>query len=213
MTLYNFHRSSASMRVRIALALKGLPYRYEPVDLFAGAGDQHAAPYLALNPQRLIPTLVDGAEVIGQSMAILEYLEETHPTPPLLPADPGGRARVRSIAQYIVSEMQPVNTLRIGKYLTETIGVDATALRAWRTHWLETGFDALEPMVGATAGDWCVGDTVTLADCCLYPQMWYAIANLGLSPGRWPTIAAIYARCEADAAFQAARPDAQPDAR
>ena len=212
MTLYNYHRSSASMRVRIALALKGLPYHYVPVDLFAGQGDQHAAPYLALNPQRLIPTLLDGERVIGQSVAILEYLEETHPSPPLLPTDPGERARVRSLVQYVVSEMQPINTLRVGKYLTDALGVDATQLRAWRLHWLETGFDALEPMLRAGAGDWCQGDSVSLADCCLYPQVWYAVANLGMDPSRWPTIASVYARCAGTEAFLAALPERQPDA-
>lgn len=210
MQLYNFHRSSASLRVRIVLALKHIPYEYVPVDLLTGEGAHREAAYRQRNPQQLVPFLVDGDVGIGQSLAILEYLDETHPEPPLLPSTPAARARVRSLAQFVVSEMQPINGLRVGKYLSRSLGASADVVRDWRVHWTEVGFDALEPQL---AGPYAVGDALTLADVCLYGQAWYTRANLGLDLARWPKLAAIVARMEELDAVQAALPDRQPDAK
>lgn len=211
MTLYNYHRSSASMRVRIALSLKGLAYDYISVDLFRGV--QFGAEYRGQNPQSLIPTLVDGEVRIAQSMAILEYLEERWPQPALLPADSAGRARVRSLCQYVVSEMQPINTLRVGRYFEEELRFTPEQIRAWRVHWVELGFDSIEAALSAGgAGLYCHGDTVTLADCVLFPQAWFLGANLQMPLDRWPTIAGIVARCSAHPAFAGALPEHQPDA-
>ena len=209
MQLYNFHRSSASIRVRIALSLKGLPYEYLSVDIVSGEGAHRSPAYRAVNPQGLVPFLVDGDVGIGQSMAILEYLEEVYPEPALLPASAAARARVRSIAQFVVSEMQPINGLRVGKFLSTRIGASGDAVRDWRVHWTEVGFDALEPQLD---GPFAVGDTLSLADLCLYGQAWYTRANLGLDLGRWPKLAAIVARMDGMEAVQAALPGRQPDA-
>ncbi len=175
MVLYSYWRSSASYRVRMALNLKGLDYEIRPVHLVRDGGEQYADDYTALNPQQLVPTLIDGETVITQSMAMLEYLEERHPEPALLPDDSAGRARVRAIAQAIACEIHPLNNLRVLKYLTGTAGLDEDAKLAWYRHWTETGLAAVERMLDdETTGRFCHGDEPGLADCCLLPQVYNA---------------------------------------
>ncbi|RFF31292.1 maleylacetoacetate isomerase [Wenzhouxiangella sediminis] len=175
MVLYSYWRSSASYRVRMALKLKGLDHEIRPVHLVRDGGEQFADDYTALNPQQLVPTLIDGETVITQSMAMLEYLEERHPEPALLPGDHAGRARVRAIAQAIACEIHPLNNLRVLKYLTGTAGLDEDAKLAWYRHWTETGLAAVERMLdNPGTGRFCHGDEPGLADCCLLPQVYNA---------------------------------------
>lgn len=213
--LYGYWRSSAAYRVRIALALKGLGYTHAPVHLVRDGGEQHKDAYRALNPQGLVPCLVDGAAVLTQSLAIIEYLEETYPaTPPLLPADAAGRARVRAIAQAIACDIHPLGNLRVLKALESRFGADETQRGEWVRHWIATGFAALEAMLAGSAatGRHCHGDMPTLADVCLVPQVYNARRwQLDLAP--YPTLERIDAVCRALPAFQAAAPEAQPDAR
>ena len=171
MKLYNYFRSSASFRVRIALELKGLRYDYVPVHLVKG---EHRQPgYAAVSPALLVPTLeTDAGERLGQSMAIIEYLDETHPEPPLLPRDPLGRARVRALAQLIACEIHPLNNLRVLKYLVRELKVDEEAKNTWYRHWVRDGLEAFERQLARLpASTYCYGDTPTLADCCLVPQI------------------------------------------
>jgi len=211
--LYSFWRSSASYRARIALALKALPYETVGVDLLAGA---HAQPdYAAVNPQRLVPTLVDGGAVIAQSLAIIEYLDETHPAPPLLPPDAAGRARVRQMAQLISAEMQPFNQLRVRAFMEEALGIPVRGIdEVWVRHWLGQGFEALERMLAGhpATGTYCHGDTPTMADICLLPQV-ALMRRRGMDLAPYPTILRIDAACRAHPAFIAAAPDRQPDYR
>src|SRR5690606_4726115 len=173
MKLYSYFRSSAAYRVRIALNLKGLAYETVPVHLLKDGGQQLSDSYRSLNPTALVPTLVDGDLAVGQSMAILEYLEETHPEPALLPRDAKGRARVRAIAQTIACDIHPLNNLRVLKYLKRTLGVPDEAKNAWYRHWVEEGLAALETMLARSpeTGRYCHGDTPTMADICLVPQI------------------------------------------
>ena len=212
--LHAFELSSASYRVRIALALKGLDYEYVPVMLRFKDGDQDRPAYRALNPQGLVPLLEDGEAHVTQSLAIFEYLEETYPTPPLLPKDSVERARVRSLALFVACEMQPLNNLRTERFLVKGMGIDKDAVRGWRQHWIRTGFDVLEQQLSRDphTGRFCHGDTPTVADCCLVPQVANALrpdAGLDLAP--WPTIARINEACVALPAFQRGRPNLQPD--
>lgn len=209
--LYTYFRSSASYRVRIALALKGLDY--ESVFVHLPSGRQTDADYLRRNPQGLTPSFeTEAGETLSQSLAIIEYLDETHPEPPLLPADPLGRARARAMAQVVASDMHPLNNLRVLKYLKGPLGQDRGALEAWYGHWVAAGFAALETMTlkfGA-AGGYCYGDAVSLADLCLAPQMWNARRfDCDLSP--YPRLVEIDARLQALPAFIKAAPEAQPD--
>ena len=212
MILHGYWRSGAAYRVRIALALKGLGYESQGHDLRTGA--QKAADYLTLNPQGMVPALqVDGA-VLTQSSAILEWLEETHPTPALLPSDPLGRARVRAMAALIACDIHPLNNLRVGKALRETFGADQAAIDAWAARWITPGFEALEAMVsdgGLGDGEWCFGDQPTLADACLIPQI-YSARRFNVPLEAFPRLLAIDARAAAHPAFIAAHPDNQPDA-
>lgn len=212
-TLYGYYRSSAAYRVRIALNLKGLAYDQAPVNLVKG--EQRAETNLARNPQGLVPTLkTDDGVQLTQSLAICEYLDEQHPEPPLLPADAGERARVRSLAQLVASEIHPLNNLKVLKYLVHELKVDEDAKLAWYRHWIAEGFDALEAMLSreAGSGDFCHGDTPTLADLCLVPQVFNAERfECDLSP--YPRIQRITANCRALPAFQQAAPEVQPDAR
>lgn len=211
MKLYSFWRSSAAWRVRIALALKGLPYETVGVDLFTG--EQSRPDYVAVNPQSLVPTLVDGEVVIGQSLAIIEYLEETHPRPPLLPADAPGRARARQIANFIAAEMHAINNLRIRRFLDSAFGVPGDKVEAvWARHWLTQGLTALESMLDGhpATGRFCHGDAPGLADIFLMPQVNIARrSKVELSP--YPTVARIDEACRAHPAFTDTAPETQPD--
>ena len=211
MELYNYFRSSASYRVRIALALKGLDYDYKPVHLVKN--EHQAESFAAVSAARLVPLLKDGDHVVTQSLAIMEYLEETHPTPPLLPADPAGRARVRTLALDVACEIHPLNNLRVLQYLRREFGQDDAGVNRWAQHWISAGFDAVEQWVGrhSAAGRHAWGDAATLADVFLLPQVVNARrVSLDLAP--WPRIAGVAAHLETLPAFAAARPDAQPDA-
>lgn len=213
--LHTYFRSSAAYRVRIALHSKGLPFDAVPVHLLRGGGEQHGDAFKALNPNGLVPVYVDGGgAVLRQSLAIIEYLEEQHPQPALLPADPVGRAQVRALALDVACEIHPVNNLRVLSYLTGTLGQSEEARLAWIRHWIAVGFDALEATLrGApTRGRFSWGDTPTLADLCLVPQVFNA-RRFGVPVDeRYPTLAAIDAACAVLPAFQAAHPQAQPDA-
>ena len=212
--LYSYFRSSATYRVRIALNLKGLPYEVLPVHLLRNGGEQHQAAYSRLNPAQLVPALVDGTAVLTQSLAILEYLEEAHPsTPSLLPGDAMGRARVRALALTIACEIHPINNLRVLQYLKHSLSVPDNDRDNWSRHWLSAGFDVLEQMLSENpaTGRFCHGDSITIADCCLVPQVFNARRiNLPLDP--YPTIRRIEAACLSLEAFQKAAPGAQPDA-
>jgi len=213
MRLHSFFRSSASYRVRIALQLKGLSAEYVPVNLRKGQGEQYEAAYRALNPQSLVPTLQDGAHTVTQSLAILEYLEETHPQPALLPKHPAERARVRALALAIACEIHPLNNTRVLRYLKDQLGADPAAQDAWYRHWIGLGFAGIEELLaaGGGTGRFCQGDTPTLADCCLVPQVYNARGRAcDLSP--FPTIGRIEQACLALPAFQRAAPEQQPDA-
>ena len=212
-TLYGYFRSSAAYRVRIALNLKGLAYEQAPVNLVKG--EQRGEAFLARNPQGLVPALVtDEGRVLTQSLAICEYLEECHPTPALLPEAPEERARVRALAQLVACETHPLNNLRVLKYLVGELQVDDEAKLAWYRHWVTTGFDALEAMLTreAGSGDFCHGDTPTLADICLVPQL-YNAERFECDLSAYPTIQRITDNCRALPAFRQAAPEAQPDAR
>ncbi len=220
MKLFNYFRSSASYRVRIALALKGLAYEYVPVHLVRA---EHRTPdYADRVGDALLPALeLDDGATLVQSMAIIEYLDETHPRPPLLPADALGRAHVRALAQMVACEIHPVNNLRVLKYLTQTLGQDEAAKTAWYRHWVRGGLEAFERQLGLLAADreaagqppsrFCWGEAPTLADCCLVPQIFNAqrfqvdLAGLPRTMAAWEAASAL-------PAFQAAHPSACPDA-
>ena len=211
MKLYSYFRSSAAYRARIALHLKGLPFDYAPVHL--RKGEQNAEAYRALNRQELVPTLIDGDTAVTQSLAIIEYLDETHPEPPLLPSTPAGRARVRAIALAICCDIHPLNNLRVLRYLVHTLKIGEEAKDAWYRHWIDTGLAALEAQLAADAatGTFCHGDVPTMADVCLVPQLANARrANIPLDG--YPTLLRIDANCRALEAFARAAPDRQPDA-
>ncbi|HTD02680.1 maleylacetoacetate isomerase [Undibacterium sp.] len=217
MKLYSYFRSSASYRVRIALHLKGLDFDTVPIHLVKHGGEQHSDSFRAINPDELVPAFSDrheGRDVeLTQSLAIIEYLEEVHPEVPLLPKNPIDRAYVRSLALAIACEIHPVNNLRVLRYLTKTLGVGEDQKNAWYRHWCEAGLAALEQRLAADArtGRYCFGDTPTLADCCLVPQIFNAQRfNCDLS--RMPTLTRINQACLELDAFIKAAPVNQPDA-
>ena len=210
--LYTYFRSSAAYRVRIALNLKGLPYESVPVHLLRDGGEQHAPDYAQLNPAELVPTLVDGEHALGQSLAIIEYLDEVHPSPSLLPGNALARARIRTLAQSIACDMHPLNNLRVLQYLAREHQLDEAAKAMWVRHWITLGFTALEAQLQhASTGVFCHGDTPTLADCCLVPQMFNA-RRFNTPLDAFPTICRIEAACLALDAFQRAAPEVQADA-
>jgi maleylpyruvate isomerase len=211
--LYNYWRSSASHRVRIALELKGLKYEYVPVHLGQDGGAQFSPAYRALNPQARVPALETGDGVLTQSMAILEWLEETHPEPPLLPPSARERARVRAMALLLVADVQPLQNLSVTRYLQGTLHLDDAALKAWLREWIGRGLTALEDTLGREprSGDYCLGARPTLADACLVPQCASA-RRFGVDPSAYPRISRIDVACSAMAAFQRAAPLQQPDA-
>ena len=211
MKVWGYFRSSAAFRVRIALALKGL----EPEQAFVHLrkAEQRAPEYLAKNPLGLVPTLEDGSATITQSLAICEYLDETHKAVPLLPADPLGRARVRSIAYAIACDIHPINNLRVLLYLLKVLKIEKAAHDAWYRHWIAVGFEALEKMLAdGKAGRFCHGDAPTLADICLVPQVFNAkrfYKDEELAP--YPRLMKIFANCLEHPAFRKAFPENQPD--
>ena len=212
MKLYNYFRSSASYRVRIALNLKGLPFEYASVHLARGGGEQFSLAYRELNSQALVPVLEDGGERITQSLAIIEYLDEKYPDPPLLPRSAGDRARVRALALTVACEIHPLNNLRVLNYLSRELGIDGNAKTAWYRHWVGLGLDALEADVArGAAGRFCHGDSPGLADCCLVPQLFNA-RRFECDLSRYPNLLAIEANCMAIAAFRDAAPENQIDA-
>ena len=210
MKLYNYFRSSASFRVRIALELKGLPYDYLPVHLVKGEHKQE--PYAAVSASRLVPTLeTDGGELLGQSMAIIEYLDETHPEPALLPKDPLSRARVRALAQLVACEIHPLNNLRVLKYLVRELKVDDEAKNTWYRHWVRSGLELFEgELARLPASTYSFGETPTLADCCLVPQIFNGRRVNTDYSGLTRTMAAFEA-CMKHPAFQQAQPSSCPD--
>lgn len=213
MKLYTFFRSSASYRVRIALNLKGLDYEQVPIHLRRGGGEQFSAPYKSINPQALVPALEDDGRILTQSLAIMEYLEELYPKPPLLPADPADRALVRSMALIIACEVHPIQNLRVLVYLKNSLHQSDDDLNRWARHWIDLGLSALDQTVaaGPKRGKFCFGDTPTLADICLVPQL----ANgrrFGCNLSLYPTLLQIENACNALPAFANAAPEKQPDA-
>ena len=207
MKLYEAVRSSASFRVRIALNLKSLPYESVVLDLRKGA---HRSPdYARVNPAQAVPALVDGSRTLAQSMAILEYLDETHPRPPLLPAAPLERARVRGISQLISCDIHPLDNLRVLFRLEKELHLDQSAIAAWYHHWVHEGFRALEQILAEPAtGEFCHGDAPTMADCCLVPQVVNAV-RFKVDLGSYPRIVHIHEACMRIEAFGKAHPDRQ----
>ena len=210
--LYSYWRSSSAYRVRIALNLKGIQYRQKFVHLVREGGEQHKTEYREVNPLGLVPALVHEHQTIVQSMAICEYLEETFTDIPLLPANPIARARVRTISQSITSEVQPLNNLAVMHYLKNEMRQDDAAIKAWYAHWITRGFSALESWLSTPdSGLYCHGDTPTLADCFLVPQV-YNAERFSCDLELYPNIRRITAQCRSLAAFDAAAPDNQADA-
>jgi maleylacetoacetate isomerase len=210
MKLFGFFRSSAAFRVRIALNLKGLAY--EDAFIHLRRGDQRGADFLTVNPQGLVPAIEIDGHMLTQSMAIVEYLDETHPAPPLLPPDAAGRARVRALADIVACDIHPINNLRVLRYLSRPLGHDQAAIETWYNHWIATGFAAFERLLTADGrtGDFCDGDRPGLADIALAPQVVNAERyQLDLSP--YPTIVRIHTNCMKLDAFAQAHPDNQPD--
>jgi len=211
MKLHGYFRSSAAFRVRIALNLKGLAYDNAFVHL--RKGDQRSAAYLGLNPQALVPALEDGPHLLTQSLAIIEYLDETRPAMPLLPKTSHERARVRALAQIVACDIHPIDNLRVLQYLQKELKADEAAVGRWFNHWIATGFAGFEATIAKdkATGRFCHGDAPGLADICLIPQVFNSKRySLDLAP--YPTISRIYDACMALPAFDAAQPAKQPDA-
>ena len=212
MKLYNYFRSSASYRVRIALNLKGLPYDYCSVHLTRGGGEQFAPAFRALNSLSLVPVLENEEGPMTQSLAIMEYLDEVHPEPPLLPSSPAARARVRALALQVACEIHPLNNLRVLGYLSRELGVSSEAKTRWYQHWVELGLSALEAeLAHGPPGRFCHGDAPGLADCCLIPQLFNA-RRFDCDLSGYPRLRAVEEACTALSAFRDAAPERQPDA-
>jgi maleylacetoacetate isomerase len=209
MKLYSFFNSSTSFRVRIALALKGLPYDYAGVNL--RVGEQGKEGYRELSPAGIVPVLVDGDVTLTQSLAIIDYLDHRHPEPRLVPADPVQRARVLEIAQTIACEIHPIDNIRVLKYLTGKLGVSEADKSVWYKHWVDEGLGAVERLLSRLPNSaFCVGDVPTLADCCLVPQVANAM-RMGCDLSRFTRVLAIYEHCMKQPAFVQAAPQNQPD--
>ncbi|TLX56737.1 maleylacetoacetate isomerase [Stutzerimonas nosocomialis] len=216
LTLYSYWRSSAAYRVRIALNLKGLAYRQVPVHLVKDGGQQRSADYCALNPQGLVPLLVDtdsgaGEVRIAQSLAILEYLDEVFPVPALLPVEPADRAQVRALALHIACDLHPLNNLRVLQYLSATLGVDDSAKNAWYRHWVSVGLAAVEQGLAHFDGRLSLGHRPGYLEACLVPQV-YNARRFDCDLSGYPRVLEMAARCESLDAFAQAAPEVQPDA-
>jgi len=209
MELHNYFRSSASYRVRIALALKGLDYAYLPVHL--ARNEQFQESYAAVSAARLVPILSDGEHKLTQSLAIIEYLEETHPEPPLLPAAPVERARVRGLAMDIACEIHPLNNLRVLRYLVRDLKVSEDDKNRWYRHWVETGLEVVERQLAARPSTYCHGEQPTLADCVLVPQIFNA-RRFECRLDHVPQVMRVFEACMKLDAFELTRPEACPDA-
>jgi len=209
MELYNYFRSSASYRVRIALALKGLEYDYKPVHL--PKNEQFTESYAAVSAARLVPILRDGEHNLTQSLAIIEYLDETHPAPPLMPAAPAERARVRALAMDIACEIHPLNNLRVLRYLVRDLKVGEDDKNRWYRHWVETGLEVVERQLAARPATYCHGETPTLADCVLVPQIFNA-RRFDCRLDHVPQVMRVFDACMKLDAFVLTRPEACPDA-
>jgi maleylpyruvate isomerase len=209
LVLHGYWRSGTSYRTRIALNIKGLDYRQEPVDLREGA--QKSERYRALNPQGLVPALETHDGVLTQSSAIIEWLDERYPEPPLLPSTPVERAVVRAMALTIACDIHPLNNLRVLKYLRGEFGAEQETTDRWAETWIEQGFDALEAMIGLHGGRFAYGDTLTTVDCHLVPQV-YSAQRFNVDCARWPRLLAAAENAMAEAPVAAAHPDRQPDA-
>lgn len=213
MKLHNYWRSSASWRVRFALAFKGIPYEYVAVSLLKDGGQQHGEAYAALNPMRQVPTLewIEGGEVmrVAQSLAIIEYLDGAFPAPKLLPEQPFVRAKVRQLSEIVNAGIQPLQNLEVLRYVREELKGDTAA---WARHFVGRGIEALEAEALHTASRYLVGDQVTLADCCLVPQL-YACRRFGIDVSGCPTLLRVEGNLQALEAYRASHPDAQPDAQ
>jgi maleylpyruvate isomerase len=210
--LHNYFRSSSAYRVRIALNLKGLPYEYASVHLNRNGGEQFQPKFKEMNPQQLVPVLSEDGVDISQSLAIIEYLEEKYPEVPLLPKAPEDRAFVRQLALAIACEIHPICNLRVLKFLTGPLGLPEDAKNVWAKHWIEIGLNALEAELSRSPkrGRFCFGDSPTLADLCLVPQVFNA-HRFGVDMNAYPTLVAIDAECQKLPAFQQAHPARQPD--
>jgi len=208
--LYSYFRSSASWRVRIALAYKGIEYDYKAVNLIKDGGQQLTEEYRELNPMRQVPTLVIDGVILAQSLPIIEYLEETRPDKKLLPQDPAKRAQARQIAEMINSGIQPIQNLAVLKLVGEWTG-DESKKATWAKHWITNGLQGVEKMLSRTAGRFCVGDEVTIADLCLIPQM-YNATRFGVDLSPFPLINRVVDECGKLEAFQKAEASSQPDA-
>jgi maleylacetoacetate isomerase len=210
MKLYTAFRSSASFRVRIALNLKGLAY--EPAFVHLGRGEHRRPEFAAINPQALVPAFEENGVCLVQSLAILEYLEERHPDPPLLPKDAAGRARVRSISLLVACEIHPLNNLRVLQHLKRALGQNDEQVNAWYRHWIADGFQKLEAeLARAATGGFCHGDAPTMADCCLVPQVFNA-QRYHCDTAPYPAVMRVFAECMKLDAFDRAQPAKQPDA-
>ncbi|TCB67533.1 maleylacetoacetate isomerase [Acinetobacter sp. ANC 4178] len=210
MKLYSYFRSSAAFRVRIALNLKGLSYDTQAVHLLKQGGEQHSAEYAAINPSELVPTLLDQQYVLTQSLSILEYLEEAYPKIALLPQNLQQRAQIRAFAQYIACEIHPLNNLRVLQYLEQTLEVSNSEKTAWYQHWIKLGFRSLEQQLQHSNGEYCFGEQLSFADCCLIPQV-YNAKRFQIDLTEYPKIQSIYTHCMQLAAFQQAAPEQQAD--
>lgn len=211
--LHSYWRSSAAYRVRIGLNLKGLPYDIIPVHLVRDGGDQHRPGFAQTNPQRLVPVLQHGQRMLRQSLAILEYLDEMWPQPPLLPATARDRHRVRALAQLVACDIHPLNNLRVLQYFEHDWGVPQPEREVWVKHWIIKGFAAFEALLqdNPSTGEFCDGHLPTIADCALVPQV-YNARRFGIDLSPYPTIVRIEQHCLSLPAFDAARPERQPDA-
>jgi maleylacetoacetate isomerase len=213
MQLYSFFRSSAAYRVRIALNLKGLSYQTVPLHLRREGGEHRRPSYTRLNPEGLVPALRSDGRLLTQSLAIIDYLEEVHPSPPLLPGTAADRAWIRALAQHVACEIHPINNLRVLQYLEGTLRLSEAGKRGWMGHWIRDGFDAIEERLehDGVSGLCCFGDAPTMADCALLPQVANAL-RFEVDLGGYPRITAVCSHLRSLEPFRRAAPESQPDA-